>query len=38
MIPHSSLYSAKLLGGGSKGGRWEIVEDDEKGTLKVLLG
>jgi hypothetical protein len=34
------LYSAKKprpIDGSSKGGRWEIVEDDDKGTLKELI-
>lgn len=34
------LYSAKNprpIAGGSDGGRWEIVEDDDKGTLKKII-
>lgn len=34
------LYSAsnpRPLDGSAKGGKWEIVEDDEKGTLAKLL-
>lgn len=33
-----SVGNPKPLDGSSKGGRWEIVEDDDKGTLKELLG
>ncbi len=35
------LYSPTKPGpldGSSPGGRWEIIEDDDKGTLKKLLG
>ena len=34
------LYSAinpRPIDGSSKGGKWEIVEDDEAGTLAALL-
>ncbi len=35
------LYSPtnpKPLNGSSSGGKWEIVEDDARGTLKALIG
>ncbi len=33
-----SIRNPKPLDGSSKGGKWEIVEDDENGTLRRLLG
>lgn len=39
--PQGVLYSARNprpLDGSSTGGRWEIVEDDEQGTLKNAIG
>ncbi len=32
-----SVVNPRPLDGSSKGGKWEIVEDDENGTLKNLF-
>lgn len=32
-----SVINPRPLDGSSKGGKWEIVEDDENGTLKNLF-
>lgn len=32
-----SVINPRPLDGSSKGGKWEIVEDDEKGTLTELF-
>lgn len=32
-----SVINPRPLDGSSKGGKWEIIEDDEKGTLTALF-
>ena len=32
-----SIYNPRPLDGSSKGGKWEIVGDNEKGTLKEIF-
>lgn len=32
-----SISNPRPLDGSSKGGRWEVIKDDEKGTLKKAI-
>lgn len=32
-----SVINPRPLDGSSKGGKWELIEDDEEGTLKTLF-